>query len=147
MHMPHQRFSRRTAVRGALVALSLVGGGLTTQLVASGVAHADTPTICDSLPHVQLGDLSGVWGNDGEVVTLTQVGSSVTGIAAYTEGGTATYTGCFDGATFYLSYTNAVDAGYGQLTLSADGTTLQGYWSSAEDSSGPHSWTLQRLRS
>jgi hypothetical protein len=135
------------AVRNAALAAALIGAVLTTAVVPL-VAYADTPKICDSLPHEVIGgiDLSGQWTNDGETVAITQVGSSVSGIAMYTEGGSATYTGCIDGGTrtFYLSYNNAVDDGYAQLTLSADGGTLSGYWVSYEDNSGNHSWTLTR---
>jgi hypothetical protein len=141
-------FARLFTARGVLVALSLLGGSLATSLLPTGQAWAaDTPQICDTLPQQQVGDLSGDWANDGETVTITQVGTSVTGIAFYSEGGSATYTGCFDGTTFYLAYTNAVDDGYGQLTLSVDGSTLQGFWYSYESNDGQHSWTLQRVAS
>lgn len=148
MHRQPVRFARSLAARGGLVAVSLLGGVLLTAMLPAGHARAaDTPQICDTLPQVQIGDLSGAWANDGETVNITQVGASVTGIAFYSEGGSATYTGCFDGTTFYLAYNNAVDDGYGQLTLSADGNTLQGFWYSYENNDGQHDWTLQRVAS
>lgn len=137
------RALRRTAPALVLLGLAAFAGHVQAQAPSSR-ALADTPQICDTLPHTQIGNLSGTWSNDGESVTLTHVGSTVTGIASYTEGGSATYTGCFDGTTFYLGYSNEVDDGYAELTLSADGNTLQGFWYSYEDNSGHHSWTLQR---
>jgi hypothetical protein len=137
-----------------LTRLALVPAvGLISLASALGLASAhpaapdrtETPRLCDSMAHVKVGDLGGGWANDGEFVVLTHVGSSVTGIAFYEEGGTASYTGCFDGHTFYLDYSNAVDAGYGQLTVSGDGQTLSGYWYSYNDNGNHHSWTLTRV--
>src|SRR5262249_55285931 len=121
-------FKAATGVRVAALALALAGAMLTAALPRA--AHP-APTLFDHLPHEMVTglDLSGRWRNEGEEVVLTHVGSSVTGIAFYTEGGTGSYEGCFDPATrtFYMEYENAVDDGYGQLTLSVDGTMLNGY--------------------
>src|SRR5262249_59201810 len=132
---------------GAAARARALGGAVPPAAVAPRVTHA-APDVCDRLPHAMVGgiDLSGRWHADGEDVVVTHVGASVTGIAVYDEGGTATYTGCFDGHTFYMEYTNAVDDGYAELVLSADGATLHGYWYSYEDDGRHHDWTLTRVR-
>ena len=137
------RFTRLNAVRGALVALSLVGGGLAAQLAATGVAHADTPSICDQVPHVaQSVDLAGRWNSNYGSVVLTQVGSSLSGTIAFSDGSAGTVTGCFDGQTVYYGYDTEEDSGSGYATLSANGCRLDGQFTSMWGFSD--AWTLVR---
>jgi hypothetical protein len=74
---------------------------------------------------------------------LTQTGASVSGTITYLNGNSGTIGGTFDGQMLAYTWSNGADHGDGQLTLSADGCTLDGYFASAGDGSRG-AWTLTR---
>jgi hypothetical protein len=130
----------------APLGLALLVGAFALRLTAPTTTYADTPTICDSVPHVMVGgiDLSGRWNSNYGVVVLTQVGSSISGTIAYTNGNAGTYTGCFDGQTLYFGYDSGTDSGTAAMTYGRNGCTLTGSYQSAYDSTNYGSYTMSR---
>src|SRR5581483_810194 len=85
--------------------------------------------------------LTGSWSSSYGQTVLTQTDTAVSGAISYTNGNTGQLSGTFDGHTLTYTWWNDADHGDGQLTLSASGCTLGGYFVQASDGARG-AWTL-----
>lgn len=88
-----------------------------------------TPPVATPRPPLPVATFDGTWvSTQYGSCTLTRTSNRVTGRMVYPNGNQGSLTGTVSGNTINFTWSNGTDAGTGQLSLSADGRALTGYW-------------------